>query len=262
MTAHLAVRGVSKSFTSKRETTQVLAPLDLELERGEFVALVGPSGCGKSTLLSIIAGLLERDAGTLELGGEPITGPGPDRGVVFQQHVLLPWLTAQENVRFAVDCARVDLSESAREELTRTWIKAVHLEHAAGRRPGQLSGGMQQRVGLARAFALEPEVLLLDEPFGALDALTRISLQDQLLEVWDSQRRTVVMVTHDVDEALLLSDRVVVMSHGPSAHIKEEFLVPFSRPRDRIALARTQDYNDLRAAMLQSLTAELAAVRA
>jgi nitrate ABC transporter ATP-binding subunit len=255
---YLQLRSVEKSFRSGRHRVQVLAPIDIAIEYGAFVTLIGPSGCGKSTLLNLVAGLVEPDRGELWLDDAPVDGPGRDRGVVFQHHVLLPWLTARDNVLFALDCARRDLSTAARRELADQYLKLVHLGHAASRRPGQLSGGMQQRVGIARAFALQPKVLLLDEPFGSLDALTRLSLQRELVRLWETERRTVLMVTHDVDEALLLSDRIIVMSHGPSAQILCDVKIPFPRPRDPDQLARSPAYYDLRASLLAALAVEVA----
>ena len=256
--ACLVVAGVSKSYGDRKASSCVLESIDFDVAEGEFVTLIGPSGCGKSTLLNMIAGLVLPDAGSIVLDGRPITRPGSDRGVVFQQHVLLPWMTAYENVRFGLDCTMADRPALERHELALHYLKVVHLEEAKDKRPGQLSGGMQQRVGIARAFAIQPKVLLLDEPFGSLDALTRLSLQDHLLDAWESERKTVVMVTHDVDEAIVLSDRILVMSHGPAAGIKQQLTVPFPRPRDKERLLRDTDYYELRASLLSILTREAA----
>lgn len=256
-TPHVHVRGVSKHFTHKRTTNCVLADIGIEVASGEFLTLIGPSGCGKSTLLNLIAGLIEPDSGSIDVNGKPVTGPGCDRGMVFQQHVLLPWMTAYENVRFGLDCALGDRLSEERHDLALHYLKVVHLEDAKDKRPGQLSGGMQQRVGIARAFAIQPQVLLLDEPFGSLDALTRVSLQGHLLDAWESERKTVVMVTHDVDEAIILSDRILVMSHGPAARIRQEVVVPFDRPREKDQLFRDPDFYDLRASLLSVLTREI-----
>lgn len=255
--AHVVVRGVSKHFTHKRKTTCVLKDIDLEVSDGEFLTLIGPSGCGKSTLLNLIAGLIPPDEGSISVDGKPVTGPGRDRGMVFQQHVLLPWMTAYQNIRFALDCALADRSSDERHELALHYLKVVHLEDAKDKKPSQLSGGMQQRVGIARAFAIQPKVLLLDEPFGSLDALTRVSLQDHLLDAWESERKTVVMVTHDVDEAAMLSDRILVMSHGPAARFRQEVVVSFDRPRTKERLFRDPDYYELRASLLSVLTREV-----
>ena len=205
--------------------------LDLHIGEGEFLVLVGPSGCGKSTILKMIAGLAEPSTGTVRTGQKKVQGPGPDRGMVFQDHALLPWMTARGNIDFGLRSARPGLSKSERAEITRTHLEQVGLTDAADRRPARLSGGMQQRVGLARAFAIDPPIMLLDEPFGALDALTRRELQLQLLGIWEASQRTVVMVTHDVDEAILLSDRVLVMSKSPESTIIADINVDLPRPR-------------------------------
>ena len=231
----ISLENLSKSFGSHRAIGRV----DLDISPGEFVSLLGPSGCGKSTILRMIAGLEHPSGGRLASHGEPITGPSPERGVVFQNHALLPWMSARKNIDFALTSARPSLDRAERHRLAETWLDRVGLKKAADRKPSALSGGMQQRVGLARAFAIDPDVLLLDEPFGALDALTRSSLQEQLLEVWQAHRRTVVMVTHDIPEALLLSDRIVVMSTSPDSHVEEVIDVPNPRnpEADRSGLA-------------------------
>jgi nitrate/nitrite transport system ATP-binding protein len=258
----LRLDGIIKNYAVRKSTVQVLSPTTFGIERGEFVTLIGPSGCGKSTLLGIVAGLTEPDGGELTLDGAPITGPGRDRGVVFQQHVLLPWLSARDNILFALDTARGELPAQERSDLADRYLELVHLTAAADKRPGQLSGGMRQRVGIARALALQPKMLLLDEPFGALDALTRATLQRELLHAWESERRTVMMVTHDVDEAILLSDRILVMSHGPQALIIRDIRVPFSRPREADLLAQDPTYFELRAALLSALIREPVSVPA
>ncbi|NLU82517.1 ABC transporter ATP-binding protein [Rhodococcus sp. HNM0569] len=251
----LHLEQISKGYHHKNGWNQIVGDIDIAIEEGQFVSLLGPSGCGKSTVLSMIAGLTEPDEGNIWLDRHPITGPGHDRGVVFQQHVLLPWMTARENVLFGLDSARRNLPRAQREELADHYLETVKLGHAKDRRPGELSGGMQQRVGIARAFALQPKVLLLDEPFGALDALTRVDLQNELLRLWESERRTVVMVTHDVDEAIVLSDRILVLSHGPAATVTQDIAVPFARPRSQDELNKDPRFYDLRAALLASLTA-------
>jgi nitrate/nitrite transport system ATP-binding protein len=255
--AYVSVRGVSKHFFNRKVTNCVLEGIDVDVASGEFLTVIGPSGCGKSTLLNMIAGLVMPDEGTIVVDGKPVTAPGCDRGMVFQQHVLLPWMTAYENVRFGVDCALASRAADERHKLALHYLKVVHLEDAKDKKPSQLSGGMQQRVGIARAFAIQPKVLLLDEPFGSLDALTRVSLQDHLLHAWESERKTVLMVTHDVDEAITLSDRILVMSHGPAARIRQEVVVPFARPRDKERLLRDPDYYELRASLLSVLTREV-----
>lgn len=214
----------------------VVADFDLRVREGEFVCLVGHSGCGKSTVLSIAMGLATASSGGVILAGREVVGPGIDRGVVFQSPALLPWLTARDNVLLAVDRVRPEASRAQRRARADAALARVGLADAGDRRPSELSAGMQQRVGIARAFALEPRLLLLDEPFSLLDVVTRMELQDELLRLWEADRRTVLMVTHDVDEALLLADRVVMMTSGPAAHVGEVLTVPFGRPRERAAV--------------------------
>ena len=258
MTEQLTVDAITKGFPHRKRGFQpVLGEISFSVEEGEFVTIIGPSGSGKSTLLKILAGLELPDQGTVSLGGERITRPSRRLGVVFQQHVLLPWLTAKQNVLFALDAdGGSGRSAAEKEASAEKWLDLVHLSGAEDLKPGQLSGGMQQRVGIARAFALESEVLLLDEPLGALDALTRHSLQLQLLHLSEQERRTFVLVTHDVDEALMLSDRILVLSQGPEARIQQEIRVPFGRPRDRDAVESSEEYLSLRRELLDSLTSE------
>lgn len=254
---YLSFRSVAKAFPGKRRgaaPTVVLDDIDLDLAHGQFVTVLGPSGCGKSTLLTMAAGLAQPTSGSITLGGDAITAPGPDRGMVFQQHVLLPWMTALDNVKFALRSARPELSDADRDDIARHYLSMVQLDHAIDRRPGELSGGMQQRVGIARAFAIHPKVLLLDEPFGALDALTRLALQQQLLDIWETDRRTVLMVTHDVDEALLLSDRIIVLGGGSPARIIHDIEVPFSRPRRAEDVELDSEYIALKRTLIRSLT--------
>jgi nitrate/nitrite transport system ATP-binding protein len=241
----LSVEGVRMAFGSSR----VLDSIDLSIRKGEFVSLIGHSGCGKSTLLNLVAGLLKPTVGTILLAGKHIDGPGPDRGVVFQNHSLLPWLTCFQNVYLAVERVFPD----RRKERTHEALELVGLSHAENKFPHQISGGMKQRVGIARALAIEPKVLLLDEPFGALDALTRATLQDELMRIVAKTGATVLMVTHDVDEAVLLSDRVVMMTNGPEARIGEILDVALSRPRERLSLAHETRFMELRAAVLEFL---------
>ncbi|QGU08733.1 Bicarbonate transport ATP-binding protein CmpD (plasmid) [Corynebacterium occultum] len=224
---HVALNEISKSYGA----TTIIAPTSITIGKGEFVAILGPSGCGKSTILSMIAGLSFPTSGTVSADGRQVTGPGADRGLVFQHHALLPWMTARANIEFGLRSARPEFSRTERSEVASEWLEKVNLSHAANRRPARLSGGMQQRVGLARAFAIDPAILLLDEPFGALDALTRRQLQLQLLQVWEASRRTVVMITHDVDEAILLSDRVLVMAPSPNSTIIADIAIDLPRPR-------------------------------
>src|SRR5688572_19002303 len=245
MNKYLSIEAVGMSFGP----SQILAGIDLTIRKGEFVTLIGHSGCGKSTLLNLVAGLLKPSAGVLILAEREIAGPGPDRGVVFQNHSLLPWLTCSENVYLAVERVFSD----RRRERTRAALELVGLSHAENKYPHQISGGMKQRVGIARALAMEPKVLLLDEPFGALDALTRATLQDELMRIVAQTGATVLMVTHDVDEAVLLSDRVVMMTNGPAARIGEILEVGLPRARSRLALAHDANFMELRAAVLEFL---------
>ncbi len=247
---YLRVEGVGMSFNDFEAMTGV----DLIVERGEFVTLIGHSGCGKSTLLNLVAGLLAPTAGALILAEREIGGPGPDRGVVFQNHSLLPWLTCFENVYLAVE----RVFDSNQKEKTAAALELVGLSHASHKYPHEISGGMKQRVGIARALAMEPKMLLLDEPFGALDALTRATLQDELMRIVERTDSTVLMVTHDVDEAVLLSDRVVMMTNGPSARIGEVLEVPLPRPRKRLELAHDPRFMELRASVLEFLYAKQA----
>ena len=228
--------------------------INLSIGEGEFVTLIGHSGCGKSTLLNLVAGLLAPTTGVLICAGREISGPGPDRGVVFQNHSLLPWLTCAENIYLAVE--RVFGATESKAQLKARTLKAlelVQLGHAADKRPNEISGGMKQRVGIARALSIEPKVLLLDEPFGALDALTRAHLQDELLNIVAKTGSTVLMVTHDVDEAVLLSDRIVMMTNGPAATIGDIVTVDLARPRDRLALVNDSRYHQLRGRVLEFL---------
>jgi nitrate ABC transporter ATP-binding subunit len=258
----LEISYVSKTFTGQRGRDYIaLENVDLRINRGEFVSLIGHSGCGKSTLLSILAGLELPSRGCVTLDGKPITGPGPERAVVFQNYSLLPWLTVYENVSEAVEAACPNLEAVMQSGRVQTFLRAVGLWAHKDKRPHEISGGMKQRVAIARAFAIHPRVLLLDEPFGALDALTRGSLQDQLNALWqssDSGIETVVMVTHDIDEAIYLSDRIVVMTNGPRAGVQEIIQIPFPRPRSRAELSANPMYTKLRERLVYLLTEVLA----
>ena len=254
--SHLDLSQVGISFTRGGATTEVLRDVNLKVAKGEFVSIIGHSGCGKSTVLNIVAGLLKSSTGVTLLDGKEVSSPGPERAVVFQNHSLLPWLTVRENVALAVDKV---LAKSKSRAERKAWIEhnlaLVNMVHAADKRPSEISGGMKQRVGIARALAMEPRVLLMDEPFGALDALTRAHLQDQLMEIQVRLRNTVIMITHDVDEAVLLSDRIVMMTNGPSATIGEVLTVPMPRPRRRLDLVEDKDYVHCRAEVLEFLYA-------
>ena len=253
-TKYIEIQGVEQTFKTKKGPFCALQNVNLTVAKGEFVALIGHSGCGKSTLLNLIAGLTTPTQGSLLCANREIAGPGPERAVVFQNHSLLPWLTCFENVYLAVE--RVFAATENKAQLkarTDAALAMVGLTPAAQKRPGEISGGMKQRVGIARALCMEPKVLLLDEPFGALDALTRAKLQDELLQIVASTQSTVVMVTHDVDEAVLLSDRIVMMTNGPSATIGEVLSIDLPRPRNRVALAESTQYLHYRKAVIDFL---------
>jgi nitrate/nitrite transport system ATP-binding protein len=248
------ISDVGMTFETAKGSFTALKNINLTIEQGEFITLIGHSGCGKSTLLNLIAGLTLPSTGHLICAGREIAGPGPDRGVVFQNHSLLPWLTCYANVYLAVE--RVFSASESKAQLkarTDAALALVGLSHAAQKRPNEISGGMKQRVGIARALAMEPRVLLMDEPFGALDALTRAHLQDELLAIVAKTQSTVVMVTHDVDEAVLLSDRIVMLSNGPAAVIGDTLTVDLPRPRERLALAENPAYHQLRSSVLEFL---------
>jgi nitrate/nitrite transport system ATP-binding protein len=248
------IEGVEMVFHTKKGVFHALRDIDLTVRKGEFITLIGHSGCGKSTLLNLIAGLLKPTDGVLLCANREIAGPSPERSVVFQNHSLLPWLTCYENIHLGVE--RVFGKTESRNQLRERTMQAlalVGLTAAEAKRPHEISGGMKQRVGIARALAMEPKVLLMDEPFGALDALTRAHLQDELLKIVAATKSTVVMVTHDVDEAVLLSDRIVMMTNGPAATIGEIVDVQLERPRDRVALAQDARYMAYRTAVLEFL---------
>jgi nitrate/nitrite transport system ATP-binding protein len=248
------IAGVEMAFHTKQGVFQALRGIDLAVRKGEFVTLIGHSGCGKSTLLNLIAGLLKPTEGVLLCANREIAGPSPERAVVFQNHSLLPWLTCFENIHLGVERVFGRIENRARlRERTQEALALVGLSSAGARRPHEISGGMKQRVGIARALAMQPKVLLMDEPFGALDALTRAHLQDELLKIVAATKSTVVMVTHDVDEAVLLSDRLVMLPNGPAATIGEIVEVQLERPRDRVALAQDARYTEHRKAVLEFL---------
>ncbi len=251
---HLELSNVGISFPTDKGLYCALQDVNLKIAKGEFVSLIGHSGCGKSTVLNIVAGLYQASTGGVILDGREVNEPGPERAVVFQNHSLLPWLSCYENVELAV--RQVFKGSKSRREM-RDWIEhnlnLVHMMHAKDKRPSEISGGMKQRIGIARALAMQPKVLLMDEPFGALDALTRAHLQDSVMEIHANLGNTVIMITHDVDEAVLLSDRIVMMSNGPSASVGDILSVDLPRPRDRMALANDPRYHHYRAAVLEFL---------
>lgn len=254
MNNFLELTKVSIEFPTPKGPFKALDAVDLNISEGEFVSLIGHSGCGKSTVLNIVAGLYQATEGGVILEGKEVDEPGPERAVVFQNHSLLPWLTAYQNVELAV---KTVFSKSKSKAEMKEWIEhnleLVHMSHAMHKRPDEISGGMKQRVGIARALAMEPKVLLMDEPFGALDALTRAHLQDSVMEIQNKLGNTIIMITHDVDEAVLLSDRIVMMTNGPAATIGEILEVKLDRPRDRLALADNPEYNHYRSEVLRFL---------
>ncbi len=267
MNAFIQIQNVEMVFTTRKGKFHALRQINLDVNRGEFVTLIGHSGCGKSTLLNLIAGLLLPTSGVLLCDNREIAAPGPERGVVFQNHSLLPWMTCLENVHLAVESVFGGRESSARlKERALAALALVGLTSAQAKRPGEISGGMKQRVGIARALAMEPKVLLMDEPFGALDALTRARLQDELMKIVAATGSTVVMVTHDVDEAVLLSDRVVMLTNGPAATIGEVLTVPLPslsvQPRNRVEMAHDAGYLASREAVLEFLYRKQAHVEA
>ncbi|HSM81355.1 MAG TPA: ABC transporter ATP-binding protein [Nodosilinea sp.] len=272
-TAQLSIRNVAKVFPGKKDLFSRLTgkarrdfvaiqDINLEIEPNTFVSIIGPSGCGKSTLLNMIAGLSPISGGEILLNGAPITGPGPDRGMVFQNYALMPWMTVEENLRFAVETVDPKMSAKVRDRTIKEHIQLVGLTGAERKHPHELSGGMRQRVGIARALAINPQMLLMDEPFGALDALTRGFLQEEVERIWEQQRKTVIMITHSIEEALLLSDRIVMMTRGPAARIDEILEVPFPRPRNRETIEQHPAYHSLKAEMESHLFRETRAVEA
>ena len=253
---YLSLKGVGKEFRVGRQRSLAVSDVNLDLRHGEFVAFIGHSGCGKSTVLNMIAGIYPPSTGSIHVAGKPVTGPGPDRAMVFQSYSLLPWLTVRENVYQAVDSVfGYSRDHADKRELTDHFLRMVNLTEHSHKRPSQISGGMRQRVAIARAFAVEPDVLLLDEPFGALDALTKGSLHDELLRMWRENGRgqTVLMVTHDIDEAIYLADRIVVMTDGPAATVDEIIPIDIPRPRDKRSLIHDATYMAIKEHLLELL---------
>lgn len=242
----LVIEEVTKVYKTPKGPFTVLDGVNLTVEQGEFICVIGHSGCGKSTLLNMVSGFATPSTGRVALQGVPITEPGPDRMVVFQNYALLPWLTAFENIYLAVDSVHPNKSEAEKRDIVNKHLAMVGLTEAAEKKPTQISGGMKQRVSIARALAIRPKVLILDEPFGALDAITKEELQEELLKIWNNNRSTVLMITHDIDEALFLADKLVMMTNGPAAKIGEVMEIPFPRPRDRARIMEDPEYYNLR----------------
>jgi nitrate/nitrite transport system ATP-binding protein len=249
----LELSGVGKGYGKGAARSEVLADIDLSVARGEFVCIVGYSGAGKTTLVSLMAGLAAPDRGSIRLAGKPVKGPGADRGVVFQNYSLLPWLTAFENVHLAVDQRFADWPKEKKREHAEQHLALVNLAAARDKRPSELSGGMRQRVALARALAGDPEVLLMDEPLSALDALTRATLQDEIARIWEQSKKTVVLITNDVDEALLLADRIIPLSVGPAATFGPAVAVPIPPPRDRKTMNHDARFKAVRNQVIEYL---------
>lgn len=246
MSDYLEISNLTKTYDTPKGPAVIVKDFNLRIRKGEFVCLIGHSGCGKSTVLSMVAGLNEISGGGIILAGKELTGPGPDRGIVFQSPCLLPWLTAYENVMLGVNQVYYTASPEERKLIVEYYLSVVGLAEAMHKKPAALSQGMRQRVGIARAFALSPKMLLLDEPFGMLDSLTRMELQQALIELWRKDKKTALMVTHDVDEALFLADRIVMMTNGPAAEVGDILEVKFPRPRERKAVLEHPDYYRLR----------------
>jgi len=270
-TAQLSIRNVTKVFPGKRGFVDkllgkasadfpALDGISLDIEPKTFISIIGPSGCGKSTLLNIIAGLSSATAGEVLLNGSLIARPGPDRGMVFQGYALMPWMTVEGNIYFAVETVFPKMAKKRIQGIVREMLALVGLTGAEKKHPHELSGGMKQRVGIARALAINPQILLMDEPFGALDALTRGFLQDEIERIWEQEKKTAIMITHSIDEALLLSDRIVMMTRGPAAKIAKVLDVPFPRPRDRETIDEHPAYHDLKHEMQLHLGRETRAV--
>ena len=252
--AFLELRNISKSYGHGQKRVHVLENINLAVDEGEFVAILGFSGSGKSTLISLIAGLTTPDEGEILLRGNKITEPGPDRGVVFQNYSLLPWLTARDNVRLAVDHLFGDWEAEKRASHVDKYLRMVHLADAVHKRPRELSGGMRQRVSVARTLAMDPDILLLDEPLGALDALTRGTLQVEIEKIWRQEKKTILLITNDIDEAILLADRIVPLHPGPGATLGPEFIVDLERPRDKKKFNENERYKILRNGITKHLT--------
>jgi nitrate/nitrite transport system ATP-binding protein len=246
MSKVLDVKNVSKSFTTNGQTAEILDDINLSLNEGEFVAIVGFSGTGKTTLINLLGGLEIPTTGTVTCKGKPVTQPSPERGIIFQNYSLMPWLTVRGNVSVAVHETRKDLPVAERKKVVEHYVEMVNLSHAIDKRPGELSGGMRQRVSVARALSMNPEILLMDEPLSALDALTRAVLQDQILEIWREEKKTIVLITNDVDEGILMADRIIPLNIGPKATLGPSFEVDIARPRNRKTMNHDPHFKRIR----------------
>lgn len=251
--AILELKNVSKSYGTGTNVTEVLTDINLQIEDGEFVAIVGFTGSGKTTLINLINGLHFPDSGEVLMKGKPITGPGPDRGVIFQNYSILPWLSVYQNVKLAVDEIFPGWSKKEKEEHVRKYVNMVNLSHAIDKKPAELSGGMRQRVSVARALAMNPEVLLMDEPLSALDALTRGTLQEEIINIWSEDKKTALLITNDVDEGIIMADRIIPLTPGPNATLGPEFKINFDRPRDVTEINKDPEYKKLRNEIIEYL---------
>ncbi len=251
--ALIELKNVSRSFGIGSNRNEVLSDINLSVEKGEFLAIVGFSGSGKTTLINLLNGLDFPDEGTILLNNKPITGPGPDRGVIFQNYSLLPWLSVYSNVKLSVDEVFPKLSKKEKDAHVRKYIEMVNLTPAIDKKPAELSGGMRQRVSVARALAMRPEVLLMDEPLSALDALTRGTLQEEIIKIWSQEKQTAILITNDVDEGIIMADRIIPLNPGPNATLGPEFKVPFQRPRDVTEINKDAEYKRLRNEILEYL---------
>ncbi len=255
----IQLNNVEIAFSGAKGRFVAVRDINLSVSKGEIVAIIGHSGCGKSTILNAMAGMIKHTKGEVLINGKPVEGPGPDRGMVFQHYSLLPWMSVERNIRVAVDAVLRDKTTTERADIVQYFLEAVNLYQHRNKLPSEISGGMKQRTAIARAFAINPEILLLDEPFGALDALTKAAMHVELLKLWnlDKRQKTIVMVTHDIEEAIFLADRIVVMTDGPSATIREIENVPLERPRHKKDIAHDPRYNDIRDRLLELLIDKL-----
>ncbi|MBU2915488.1 ABC transporter ATP-binding protein [Reichenbachiella agariperforans] len=251
--AFLELNNVSKSYGTGKDKVEVLKDINLHIEEGEFVAIVGFTGSGKTTLINLVNGLLFPDEGEVLLNGKPILGPGPDRGVVFQNYSLLPWLSVRDNVKLAIDEAYPSASRAEKKERIEKYVEMVHLSHAIDKKPAELSGGMRQRVSVARALAMNPDMLLMDEPLSALDALTRGTLQEEIVNIWSQDQKTCLLITNDVDEGIVMADRIIPLKPGPKATLGPEFNVDFERPRVITEINKDPAYKHLRNEVIEYL---------